>query len=113
MTPDRISRLQSQFPHILGPLSKAYARIMRLRAGLYATGKRAAWRPPAPCISVGNISWGGTGKTPVVSWLLDWARDEGLRPTVLTRGYGGKPPHLPYAVQLLSPPREAGDEPLL
>lgn len=113
MTPDRISQLQEQFATLLAPLSKAYARLMRLRANLFLSGKWVSWRPPAPCISVGNISWGGTGKTPVVSWLLDWARDEGLAATVLTRGYGGKPPYLPYDVQLLSPAFEAGDEPLL
>ena len=113
MTPERIPHLQNRFAPLLDPLSKAYAWLMRRRARLYLSGRWASWRPPAPCISVGNISWGGTGKTPVVSWLLDWARGEGLGATVLTRGYGGKPPRLPYEVQLLSPPREAGDEPLL
>lgn len=113
MRPDRIIQFQQQFAHFLTPISRAYARVMRLRANLYRTGRRKSWRPPAPCISVGNISWGGTGKTPVVSWLLDWARDEGLQATVLTRGYGGKPPHLPYEVELLSPARHSGDEPLL
>lgn len=113
MTPDRITHLQDRFAHLLTPLSKAYARLMNLRAQFYLSGRWASWRPPAPCISVGNISWGGTGKTPVVSWLLDWARSEGLGATVLTRGYGGKPPHFPYTVQLLSPAGEAGDEPLL
>lgn len=113
MTPDRVTHYQRKFEQILGPVARVYARIMRLRAGLYASGRLSSWRPPAPCISVGNISWGGTGKTPVVAWLLDWAIGEGLRPVVLTRGYGGMPPHRPYDVQLLSPPREAGDEPLL
>lgn len=113
MTPDRITALQHRLAFILSPLSKGYARLMRLRAGLYLSEKIISWRPPAPCISVGNISWGGTGKTPVVSWLLDWASSEGLHPTVLTRGYGGRPPYLPYPVELLSPAREAGDEPLL
>jgi tetraacyldisaccharide 4'-kinase len=113
MTPERISRLQEQFATFLGPVSKAYARAMRLRAQFYLSGKWVAWTPPVPCISVGNISWGGTGKTPVVSWLLDWAREQGISATVLTRGYGGRPPHLPYEVQLLSPPHDAGDEPLL
>ena len=113
MTPERLSRLQENFATVLGPVSKAYARAMRLRAQFYLSGKWVSWQPSAPCISVGNISWGGTGKTPVVSWLLDWAREEGIDATVLTRGYGGKPPHLPYEVQLLSPPQAAGDEPLL
>jgi tetraacyldisaccharide 4'-kinase len=113
MTPERIAHLQNRFAPLLEPLSKGYAWLMRQRARLYLSGRFASWTPPAPCISVGNISWGGTGKTPVVSWLLDWARGEGISATVLTRGYGGKPPHQPFEVQLLSLPREAGDEPLL
>jgi tetraacyldisaccharide 4'-kinase len=84
MTPDRITRLQEKFAHFLGPASRLYARIMRLRARLYLSGRWASWRPPTACVSVGNISWGGTGKTPVVSWLLDWARSEGIAATVLT-----------------------------
>lgn len=113
MTPDRVAHLQEKFAHVLDPLGRGYAKLMRLRARLYADGRLPAWRPPVPCVSVGNISWGGTGKTPVASWLLDWARGEGYAPAVLTRGYGGHPPRLPYAVQLLSPATEAGDEPLL
>ena len=59
------------------------------------TGIRGAWyrgaRPPAtpiPVISVGNLTVGGTGKTPVVRWLGDWLRGAGARPAVVTRGYG-------------------------
>lgn len=113
MTPDRISELQNRFAPVLDPLATGYARLMRFRAGLFASGRLASWRPPAPCVAVGNISWGGTGKTPVVSWLLRWAIDQGLTPAVLTRGYGGHPPRAPYEVELSSPAREAGDEPLM
>ena len=113
MTPDRISELQSRFAPILDPLATGYARLMRLRAELYTSGRFPSWQPPAPCVSVGNISWGGTGKTPVVSWLLHWAIEQGLTPAVLTRGYGGHPPRTPYEVQLSSPAHEAGDEPLM
>lgn len=113
MTPERTTSLQHRFASILDPLSSAYARLMRLRHRLYATGQRTSWRPPAPCISVGNISWGGTGKTPVVSWLLEWAADRNLQPAVLTRGYGSHPPRKPFTVQPDSTPQSAGDEPLL
>lgn len=113
MTPERITSLQHRFATVLEPLSTGYAWLMRNRANLYASGQRTSWRPPAPCISVGNISWGGTGKTPVVSWLLDWSREKNLHPAVLTRGYGGRPPGYPYEVLLNSSPHDAGDEPLL
>lgn len=113
MNPERVAHLQSRFEHLLSPLGRLYARLMRLRSGSYAAGRLPSWRPPVPCISVGNISWGGTGKTPVVSWLLEWARGENMSPAVLTRGYGGRPPRHPYPVDMQSPAREAGDEPLL
>lgn len=112
-TPDRIIRIQEQIPRLLEPLGRTYAALMRQRSRLYASKRLSVWRPPVPCISVGNISWGGTGKTPVVSWLLDWAQEKKLHPAVLTRGYGGRPPRLPYPVQEADLAAKAGDEPLL
>ncbi len=61
---------------------------------------------------MGNIAWGGAGKTPLCRWLLDWAWARGLRPALLTRGYGAKPSRFPYEVRLHSPADFAGDEPL-
>ncbi len=69
--------------------------------------------PPAFCVSVGNISWGGTGKTPVTDWLLERCREKKLRAAVLTRGYHSHPPFLPYQVTAESHPSECGDEPLM
>ena len=86
---------------------------MRRRARQYATGQRPNWRPPVPCVSVGNISVGGSGKTPLVQWVCGRACGLGHAPLVLTRGYRAQPPRLPYAVSPDSPPRYAGDEPLL
>lgn len=84
-----------------------------MRRGLYDRGLLRSWRPPVPCISVGNISWGGSGKTPLCSWLLKWCLEQGLTPALLTRGYKASPPHLPYRVGPESPVDEAGDEPLM
>ncbi len=95
------------------PLGHAYAGLMYVRAKVFEHGLIPAWRAQTPCLSVGNISWGGTGKTPVTAWLLTWAVRQGMRPAVLTRGYGGHPPHLPFQVQPDSSPRHCGDEPLL
>lgn len=90
-----------------------YARLMSWRETAYARGLRHRWRPPAPCISVGNIRWGGTGKTPLCQWLLHWANSSGLRCVVLTRGYKAAPPAAPFLVRQDSPASHAGDEPLL
>ena len=62
-------------------------------------------------IVVGNISVGGTGKTPVVLWLVDLLRESGYHPGIVTRGYGGS--EQLQEVRGDSDPREAGDEPLL
>ncbi|THB65309.1 MAG: tetraacyldisaccharide 4'-kinase [Desulfovibrio sp.] len=98
---------------MLRPLGWAYGQIMRIRAASYARGLFSCYSPTVPCVSVGNISWGGSGKTPLTGWLLAWAGRQGLTPAVLTRGYGGKPPHTPYLVAQDSPWQESGDEPLL
>lgn len=44
--------------------------------------------PPLPVVSIGNLTVGGTGKTPVVRWVVDWLRQAGVRPAVVSRGYG-------------------------
>jgi tetraacyldisaccharide 4'-kinase len=86
---------------------------MQVRARAFEHHLMASWRPNVPCIAVGNISWGGTGKTPLVSWLLDWAETIGQHPVVLTRGYHGHPDHLPFHVTPDSSPDQSGDEPLM
>ncbi|MDR1359534.1 MAG: tetraacyldisaccharide 4'-kinase, partial [Deltaproteobacteria bacterium] len=52
---------------LLRPLSGPYARLMRARRGFWA---ERAFLASCPCVSVGNIAWGGSGKTPLVDWLL-------------------------------------------
>lgn len=101
------------FRPALAPLGWAMRGIGAARASLYASGLLPGWTPPVPCISVGNIAMGGSGKTPLTQWLLHWACARGVRPVVLTRGYGARPPHLPYLVTPGSTAAQAGDEPLL
>lgn len=84
---------------------------MRLRAMRYKTGA-LTYRAACPVVSVGNISWGGTGKTPVVDYILDMTAKAGLRTVVLTRGYKATPPELPFPVSREDDPQSAGDEPL-
>ena len=94
-------------------MGAVYATVMTARTILYAQGWFSSWRPPAPCISVGNISWGGSGKTPLCEWLLTWCWQQGLTPALLTRGYKARPPFLPYRVSKDSSVQQAGDEPLM
>ena len=97
---------------LLLPFSWLFALALRLRAVLYAAGLLRVERLPVPAIVVGNFLVGGTGKTPLVLWLVQHLAERGLRPGVVSRGYGGRNAR-PAAVTELSSPAEAGDEPLL
>lgn len=66
-----------------------------------------------PVIIVGNLTVGGTGKTPVVVWLAQWLRHKGLHPGILTRGYGGRSIAWPLRVEVDTSVTEAGDEAVL
>jgi len=73
---------------ILSPLAALYGRAARVRAGWYASGRLEARPLPRPSISVGNLTFGGTGKTPFVEFLARRFRFEGWTPAILSRGYG-------------------------
>ena len=109
----QVSRLYQFLAPLLRPAALPYALGMRLRRHLYEHGTFASFAPSVPCISVGNISWGGSGKTPITGWLLGWAQQAGLRAVVLSRGYGGTPGPKPLLVTPQTSPKQAGDEPLL
>src|SRR5947207_9663635 len=66
-----------------------YAGVMRARNALYDRGILRSHRLPRPTISVGNITTGGTGKTPMVRWIAEHLVAAGKRPGILLRGYGG------------------------
>lgn len=70
--------------------SPFYSRLMRFRAFLYAKGIYKQHRLPALVISVGNLTLGGTGKTPMIRYLAKFLLNNGRRPAVLSRGYGSK-----------------------
>lgn len=100
--------------YLLRPLSLLYARVARQRRHNYLSTPERIWQPPVPLIVVGNITLGGTGKTPMTLWLIDWLQARGLRVGVVSRGYGGKPPSQPWHVDpARDGPEVAGDEPLL
>ena len=72
-----------------------------------------SWTAPVPVIVVGNISVGGTGKTPLVSYLVELLRSEGFSPGVISRGYRSAAPQYPFDVSLAENVSQCGDEPYL
>ncbi|PYO96207.1 MAG: hypothetical protein DMD60_11275 [Gemmatimonadetes bacterium] len=94
----------------LVPLAGAYWAVMKLRA---AQGAAGAVRLPLPTIAVGNLSVGGTGKTPLAAWIAAYCATRGRTPGILLRGYGGDEPLVhrrlvPQAVVVANPDRVAG-----
>ena len=68
---------------------------------------------PVPVVVVGNLTAGGNGKTPVVIWLAEQLQRRGIRPGVVSRGYGGKAAQYPLVLSPATTTAEAGDEPVL
>jgi tetraacyldisaccharide 4'-kinase len=62
---------------------------MNVRRALYGAGLLASETPPRPVVSIGNLTLGGTGKTPAVAWALERLIEAGIRPGAVSRGYGG------------------------
>ena len=94
-----------------------YGVVARLRTLLYYWGWFVQRRLPVPVVSVGNLTLGGTGKTPVVIQLAEWLLAQGKRVAILSRGYRRTSTD-PYLLvsngeRLLVGPNEAGDEPFL
>ncbi|MDX2475909.1 MAG: tetraacyldisaccharide 4'-kinase [Gammaproteobacteria bacterium] len=111
--------LQSQwqkkgiYAWLMLPLSLLYCVIMSLRREAYESGLLKTHRIARPVIVVGNLSVGGTGKTPLVIWIANQLARKGMRPAVISRGYGGRATNFPLLVQADSPAALAGDEPVM
>lgn len=97
---------------LLLPLSGLFRALSGLRRLAYRWGLLPVARLPVPVIVVGNITVGGTGKTPLTLWLIQALRAAGYRPGIVSRGYGGRQ-RGPLAVTPASDPAEVGDEPLM
>ncbi|MFZ1377536.1 MAG: tetraacyldisaccharide 4'-kinase, partial [Geothrix sp.] len=98
---------------LAAPLAPLYGAVVRARnRGFDAHPDRAA-RATVPVISIGNLSAGGTGKTPLTLYLADGLENGGWTNAVLSRGYGGRRDVDPMSVEADSDPRQTGDEPLL
>ncbi|HLP98974.1 MAG TPA: tetraacyldisaccharide 4'-kinase [Sideroxyarcus sp.] len=100
---------------LLFPLSLLFRTLAGLRRFLYSSGILTSVKLPVPVVIVGNISVGGTGKTPLTLWLAQQLIDNGWHPGIVSRGYtrnnGGK--DTPHQVVLDDAADEVGDEPLL
>jgi len=97
---------------LLSPLALLFAALSGLRRLAYRHGWLTAVSVGVPVIIVGNITAGGSGKTPLVVWLVNRLRAQGYRPGVVSRGYGGTARSC-VEVQPGSAAAKVGDEPLL
>lgn len=98
---------------LLRPLECLYRRVVQGKRRRFLQGQDSLYRSPVPVVVVGNITVGGTGKTPLILWLIEHCRRQGLKVGVVSRGYGAKPPQLPWRVTAEQGAEVAGDEPLL
>jgi tetraacyldisaccharide 4'-kinase len=98
---------------LLLPLAALYCVVTGLRRALYRLGILATVRLEVPVLVVGNLTVGGTGKTPLVIFLACALRDRGYHPGIVSRGYGGKSDSWPREVHSDSDPALVGDEPVL
>ena len=97
------------------PFSPLYTAVMKARELLYLKGVKKQHELTVPVISVGNLTMGGTGKTPIVSSIAAMLLEKGYTPAVVSRGYGGKAGNKVNVVsngqEVLLNAAEAGDEP--
>jgi tetraacyldisaccharide 4'-kinase len=100
-------------PSLLQPISWLYAGTTRLRRNAYAWGLLARHHVGKPVVVVGNVTVGGTGKTPLVIWLARKLTARGLKVGIVSRGYGAAAGDVPRVVSTESKWQDVGDEPLL
>jgi tetraacyldisaccharide 4'-kinase len=98
---------------LLRPLSWIYRLLIALRHACYSLGLRRIERLRVPVIVIGNITVGGTGKTPCVVWLAGLLAREGYAPGIIARGYRGQARHWPQQVRPDADPVMVGDEALV
>jgi tetraacyldisaccharide 4'-kinase len=99
--------------YLLLPFAWLYGLITSIRRGLYKSGLMPSPKLPVPVVIVGNITVGGTGKSPVVAWLAQQLKSSGYNPAIVSRGYGGSHSGGPLFVDSSSNAEIVGDEPLM
>ena len=104
---------------VMLPFALLFRLLVALRRALYRMRLLPSWRAPVPVIVVGNVTAGGTGKTPLAIAIVELLQSRGWNPGVVARGYGRVPPreHDPRGVVRVYPdvatPEHFGDEPVL
>ena len=95
---------------LMRPVSWVFLVIVSLRRFLYKSKIIKSIKLPVPVLIVGNISVGGTGKTPLVIWIANYLKDAGYKPGIVSRGYGGMARNWPQQVRPDADPFMVGDE---
>jgi tetraacyldisaccharide 4'-kinase len=103
----------SRWTLALLPFSYLFQLLMTVRKLLYSMGFFHQHRIAVPVVVVGNITVGGTGKTPLVIALAKWLQEQGERPGIVSRGYRGRSKDYPRLVSPTSKTAEVGDEPVI
>lgn len=98
---------------LLTPLSSLFQLAVKIRRWVYIQGLFRIQTLPVPVLVIGNLTLGGTGKTPLVIWLAQFLRYHGYWPGVISRGYGGQAQNYPQRVYPTSDPNLVGDEAVL
>lgn len=97
---------------LLWPASLVFGILVFLRRALFRLRILRSSHPGIPVLIVGNLSVGGSGKTPLVLWIAEFLKARGWSPGIVSRGYGGAG-GAPRAATLASEPDEVGDEPIV
>ncbi len=104
---------KSSLTLLLRPLSWLFTFIVMLRRSAYQMNILKSTKLSVPVVIVGNLTVGGTGKTPLVIWLANYLKANGFRPGIISRGYGGKARRWPQQVRPDADPTMVGDEAVL
>ena len=105
--------MHNPFSLLLRPFALIYLSIVQLRNALFDRKLFKAWKSPIPVVSIGNLSAGGTGKTPLVDWVVKYYLSIGCKPAIVSRGYLRESKGVQLVsdgVRIMLSSREAGDE---
>jgi tetraacyldisaccharide 4'-kinase len=103
----------ARWVRLLYPLSLLYNFLARRKRAAYACGRKPVYRASVPVIVIGNITVGGTGKTPLCLALAKFLQAQGRHPAIITRGYKGKSSQYPLRVTKATDVDDCGDEAML
>ena len=105
--------MHNPFSLLLRPFALIYLSVAQLRNALFDRKLFKAWKSPIPVVSIGNLSAGGTGKTPLVDWVVKYYLSIGCKPAIVSRGYLRESKGVQLVsdgVRIMLSSREAGDE---